>query len=69
MPTTRPAPDALARRRRSGTCDVSLYEIQGQERVDQRCAFLRAMGRRLREPVVMTQEGDRVAMVVGPHPW
>ncbi|MFJ7243579.1 hypothetical protein ACIQWA_02915 [Kitasatospora sp. NPDC098652] len=37
--------------------DVSLREIQGQERLDVLCAFLTAIGRRLGKPVVMYAEG------------
>jgi hypothetical protein len=38
--------------------DVDLRELQGQERPDVPCGFLRAIGRRLHKPVVMTPEGD-----------
>ncbi|MFF7194295.1 hypothetical protein ACFZAM_11365 [Streptomyces sp. NPDC008079] len=38
--------------------DVDLRELQGQERLDVLCGFLRALGRRLGKPVVMTPEGD-----------
>lgn len=37
---------------------VDLRELQGQERLDVLCGFLRAIGRRLGKPVVMTPEGD-----------
>lgn len=57
-----PAPDVLAIFRfRSADeigFDVDLRELQGQERLDVLCGFLRAIGRRLRKPVVMTPEGD-----------
>ncbi|KFF97842.1 hypothetical protein PV367_12530 [Streptomyces europaeiscabiei] len=39
--------------------DVDLRELQGQERLDVLCGLLRAIGRRLGKPVVMTPEGDR----------
>lgn len=38
--------------------DVDLRELQGQERLDVLCGFLRAIGGRLGKPVVMTPEGD-----------
>ncbi|MEK0097988.1 hypothetical protein WDA79_05635 [Streptomyces sp. A475] len=38
--------------------DVDLRELQGQDRLDVLCGFLRAIGRRLSKPVVMTREGD-----------
>lgn len=38
--------------------DVDLRELQGQERLDVLCGFLRTLGRRLGKPVVMTPEGD-----------
>lgn len=47
------------------SCDVSLHELQGQDRLDQLCVFLRAVGRRLRKPVVMTPEGDRDLDLLG----
>ncbi|MFD9687160.1 hypothetical protein ACFY2K_27300 [Kitasatospora sp. NPDC001309] len=37
--------------------DVSLLELQGQERLDVLCAFLTAIGQRLGKPVVMYAEG------------
>jgi hypothetical protein len=37
--------------------DVDLREIQGQERLDVFCGFLRAIGRRLGRPVLMDSEG------------
>ncbi|WP_371573028.1 hypothetical protein [Streptomyces sp. NBC_01314] len=57
-----PAPDVLAIFRLESAdevgCDVDLRELQGQERLDVLCGFLRAMGRRLGKLVVMTPEGD-----------
>ncbi|MFJ8009955.1 hypothetical protein [Streptomyces fagopyri] len=38
--------------------DVDLRELQGQERLDVLCGFLRTIGHRLGKPVVMTPEGD-----------
>ncbi|MFF3712379.1 hypothetical protein [Streptomyces phaeochromogenes] len=37
--------------------DVDLRELQGQERLDVFCGFLRAIGRRLGKPVLMDSEG------------
>lgn len=37
--------------------DMSLRELQGQERLDVFCGFLQAIGRALRKPVLMTWEG------------
>jgi hypothetical protein len=37
--------------------DVSLHEIQGQERLDAFCRFLRTLGAALRKPVLMFAEG------------
>ncbi|MFD4323395.1 hypothetical protein ACFWQC_02090 [Nocardioides sp. NPDC058538] len=37
--------------------DVDLRELQGQHGADILCAFLRTMGRELRKPVLMTNEG------------
>ncbi|MFC5851566.1 hypothetical protein ACFPZI_06845 [Streptomyces chlorus] len=37
--------------------DVDLRELQGQERLDVFCGFLRALGRRLGKPVIMDAEG------------
>jgi hypothetical protein len=57
-----PAPDVLAIFRLESAeeigFDVDLRELQGQERLDVLCGFLRAIGRRLGKPVVMTPEGD-----------
>lgn len=46
--------------------DVDLRELQGQKGVDTLCAFLRTIGRRLRKPVMMTNEGgDEAHPVLG----
>jgi len=37
--------------------DVDLRELQGQQRLDVLCQFMKALGRRLGKPVVMTAEG------------
>ncbi|WP_394297859.1 hypothetical protein [Streptomyces globisporus] len=37
--------------------DVDLRELQGQERLDVLCGFLREIGRRLGKPVLMEAEG------------
>ncbi|WP_409235546.1 hypothetical protein [Streptomyces sp. PA5.6] len=37
--------------------DVDLRELQGQERLDVFCGFLRVLGRRLGKPVLMDAEG------------
>ncbi|MFF5013456.1 hypothetical protein [Streptomyces sp. NPDC001165] len=37
--------------------DVDLRELQGQERLDVLCGFLRSIGRRLDKPVLMDPEG------------
>jgi hypothetical protein len=37
--------------------DVDLRELQGQERLDALCAFMRAVGRRVGKPVLMRPEG------------
>jgi LSD1 subclass zinc finger protein len=37
--------------------DVDLRELQGQERLDVFCGFLREIGRRLGKPVLMDPEG------------
>ena len=41
--------------------DIDLREIQGQERLDQLCAFLRSVGRHLGKPVLMGGEGGNPA--------
>jgi hypothetical protein len=38
--------------------DVSLFEVQGQERLDVFCGFLRLLGRALDKPVAPYPEGD-----------
>jgi hypothetical protein len=45
--------------------DVDLRELQGQERLDVFCGFLRAIGRRLAKPVLMDPEGDCGHPVLG----
>ncbi|MFD3729261.1 hypothetical protein [Streptomyces sp. NPDC058671] len=45
--------------------DVDLRELQGQERLDAFCGFLRAIGRRLGKPVLMDPEGDSGHPVIG----
>ncbi|WP_045691906.1 hypothetical protein [Streptomyces rubellomurinus] len=45
--------------------DVSLWELQGQERLDVLCGFLAAIGRRLGKPVPMYVEGDTRAPFLG----
>ncbi len=37
--------------------DVDLRELQGQERLDVFCGFLRVVGRRLGKPVLVDAEG------------
>ncbi|MFI6936823.1 hypothetical protein [Streptomyces sp. NPDC050287] len=57
-----PAPDVLAIFRLESAdeigFDVDLRELQGQERLNVLCGFLRAIGRHLGKPVVLTPEGD-----------
>lgn len=48
--------------------DVDLRELQGQSGVDVLCAFLRAIGRRLVKPVLMSPEGDHGNPVLGFDP-
>ncbi|WP_149823493.1 hypothetical protein [Streptomyces tailanensis] len=48
--------------------DVDLREIQGQERLDEFCGFLRDVGRRLGKPVLMDPEGDHGHPVLGFDP-
>lgn len=64
-----PAPDILAIFRfctaEEIDFDVDLRELQGQEQVDALCAFFRAIGGRLRKPVVMTFEGARDLPMIG----
>ncbi|MET7330811.1 hypothetical protein [Nonomuraea sp. NPDC005650] len=45
--------------------DVDLRQLQGQERLDVLCGFLRAIGRCLRKPVVMTSEGGSEDPLLG----
>ncbi|PJM97854.1 hypothetical protein CG740_38860 [Streptomyces sp. CB01201] len=45
--------------------DVDLRELQGQERLDVFCGFLREIGRRLGNPVLMHPEGDYGRPVIG----
>ncbi|MFJ3205674.1 hypothetical protein [Streptomyces sp. NPDC086989] len=45
--------------------DVDLRELQGQERLDVFCGFLRETGRCLGKPVLMDPEGDYGHPVVG----
>ncbi|WP_411105111.1 hypothetical protein [Streptomyces sp. cmx-4-9] len=45
--------------------DVDLRELQGQERLDVFCGFLREIGRRLGKPVLMDPEGDYGHPVLG----
>ncbi|GES29200.1 hypothetical protein AB0G60_24285 [Streptomyces angustmyceticus] len=45
--------------------DVDLRELQGQERLDVFCGFLREIGRRLGKPVLMEPEGDSGRPVLG----
>ncbi|MFD8261601.1 hypothetical protein ACFV19_22295 [Streptomyces griseoluteus] len=45
--------------------DVDLRELQGQERLDVFCDFLREVGRRLGKPVLMDPEGDYGHPVLG----
>ncbi|MEU8576396.1 hypothetical protein [Streptomyces asoensis] len=45
--------------------DVDLRELQGQDRLDVFCGFLRAIGRRLGKPVLMDPEGDSGHSVLG----
>lgn len=45
--------------------DVDLRELQGQDRLDVFCGFLRAIGRRLAKPVLMEPEGHHGRPVLG----
>lgn len=67
-----PVPDVLAIFRPMSAdeidFDVDLNELQGQAGVDTLCDFLRAIGRRLGKPVVMTGEGDYANQVLGFDP-
>ncbi|MEU7305703.1 hypothetical protein [Streptomyces sp. NPDC007206] len=45
--------------------DVDLRELQGQDRLDVLCGFLREIGHRLGKPVLMDPEGDYGHPVLG----
>ncbi|MFF9020271.1 hypothetical protein [Streptomyces eurythermus] len=45
--------------------DVDSRELQGQDRLDVFCGFLREVGRRLGKPVLMDPEGDDGRPVLG----
>lgn len=45
--------------------DVDLRELQGQQRLDVLCQFMRAVGRKLGKPVVMTPEGADTTPIIG----
>ncbi|MFE7750771.1 hypothetical protein [Streptomyces sp. NPDC057428] len=64
-----PAPDVLAIFRflddKVIDFDVDLRELQGQQRLDVFCGFLREIGRRLGKPVMMDPEGDYGHPVLG----
>ncbi|MFD5323541.1 hypothetical protein [Streptomyces sp. NPDC127092] len=45
--------------------DLDLRELQGQDRLDVFCGFLREIGRRLGKPVLMDPEGDPGRPVLG----
>ncbi|MEU6532785.1 hypothetical protein ABZ869_26760 [Streptomyces sp. NPDC046928] len=45
--------------------DVDLRELQGQDRLDAFCGFLRAVGRRLAKPVLVEPEGHHGHPVLG----
>ncbi|MFG2975443.1 hypothetical protein ACGFYY_20990 [Streptomyces sp. NPDC048331] len=45
--------------------DVDLRELQGQERLDVLCGFLRALGRCVGKPVLMDPEGEYGRPVLG----
>ncbi|MET8096522.1 hypothetical protein ABZV29_08595 [Streptomyces sp. NPDC005236] len=45
--------------------DVDLRELQGQDRLDVFCGFLREIGRRLGKPVLMDPEGEYGHPVLG----
>lgn len=47
--------------------DIDLRELQGQERLDVLCSFLRAIGQRLGRPVFMDPEGGYGHPVLGFH--
>lgn len=64
-----PTPDVLAifrfRAADEVDFDVDLRELQGQDRLDVFCGFLREIGRRLGKPVLMDPEGDECHPVLG----
>lgn len=64
-----PAPDVLVIFRflveEEVDFDVDVRELQGQERLDVFCGFLREIGRRLGKPVLMDPEGDAGHPVLG----
>jgi hypothetical protein len=45
--------------------DFAPEELQGQDRLDLLCSFLRAVGRRLGKPVVLTHESLRDHPLIG----
>jgi hypothetical protein len=45
--------------------DFSPEELQGQEQLDAVCAFLRAVGRRLGKPMVLTPENAPDRPLIG----
>ncbi|MFC7326361.1 hypothetical protein [Marinactinospora rubrisoli] len=65
----RPSPDVLAIFRFQAAeeidFDVDLRELQGPDRLDLFCRFLRDIGRRLGRPVLMDPEGDHCRPVLG----
>lgn len=64
-----PTADVLAIFRFHAVAEVDFYvdlrEVQGQERLDVFCGFLREIGRRLCKPVLMDPEGDDGHPVLG----
>lgn len=64
-----PTPDVLAIFRFLDDEVIDFYvdprELQGQERLDVFCGFLREIGRRLGKPVLMDPEGDYGHPVLG----
>jgi len=64
-----PAPDVLAIFRPYAVeqidFDVDLRELQGQRGLDVLCGLMRAIGRRLGKPVVMTAEGFDAVPIIG----
>jgi hypothetical protein len=65
----RPAPEILANVHfftgEEIEVDFAPEELQGQERLDLLCSFLRAVGRRLGKPVVLTPENLRDRPLIG----